>query len=110
MGGAPHADEEDEDEAADKEAADDEAADVAAAATEAIPQRNREAEREWREQARTAQRAAAEARRAEREARQVMVAGDVEGRRTALPEEMQGHAAGLDLAPATWPRPGFLQI
>ena len=28
-------------------------------------------------------------------------AGAVEGRRTALPEEMQGHAAGLDLAPAT---------
>ena len=56
------------------------------------------------EQARIAQLAAIDAQRAEREAHRVVQEGQVEARRVALPEQMQGRAAGLDLAPASRPR------
>ena len=63
----------------------------------------------WRrEQARAAQRAEAEAqkeaRRAEADARRAAGNADGEARRAALPEQLQGRAAGQDLAPATRPR------
>ena len=74
----------------------------------AAPQRDREAARADREQARAAQRAEDEARRdarrAEADARRAAGRADAEARRAALPEQLQGPAAGQDLAPATRPR------
>lgn len=59
--------------------------------------RDREAERERREAARTAQLAEAQARR---DARVAAAHAATEARRLALPEQLQGMAAGVDLAPA----------
>ena len=53
-----------------------------------------EAERTRRHEARAAKRAEAAARRD----------ADVEAQRAALPEQLQGHLAGQDLAPPTRPR------
>ena len=74
----------------------------------AVPQRDREAARTERDQQRAAQLAdlcaRAEARRTEAAARRAAGNADAEARRVALPEQLQGRAAGQDLAPPTRPR------
>ena len=68
------------------------------------PRRDREAELARREQARAEQRVALESKRAEAEARRAARAADVEARRMALPQQLQGQAAGQDMARAERPR------
>ena len=63
--------------------------------------RDREAERARREQARSEQLAEAQARRDARRAAQL---GNAEAQRAALSEQLQGRAAGVDLAPEGRPR------
>lgn len=65
------------------------------------PGRDRDAERALRDAARSAQLAAAQGRR---DARSAAQRAEAEARRVALPEQLQGRAAGVDLAPAARPR------
>ena len=65
------------------------------------PGRDRDAERALRDAARSAQLAAAQGRR---DARSAAQRAEAEARRVALPEQLQGRAARVDLAPAARPR------
>jgi hypothetical protein len=67
----------------------------------AQPVRDREAGRARRDAARAAQLTEAQGRR---DARSAAQRAEVEARRVALPEQLQGRAAGVDLAPAARPR------
>ena len=94
-GDAPNEEEEQE------EGGEEEGGEEEAAASGGPAGRDREAERARRDAARAAQLAEAQARR---DARVVAARAATEARRLALPEQLQGRAAGVDLAPAARPR------